>query len=432
MKLTNILALVTTPILVTGGVAFAVPKSRDYILNHLAPYSAVYKEQSAKLDTANKTIEEQKTTIAQLTLDLGSCKVELNNVKTDLEKANEKIKTLSLQIENLNITISNLESEKQTLENDIEDKTKEIEDLNTQINTLNADKQNLQNQLELEQENATNLNNKLNVVYSNVELLYDTYNMSLPAGETLAETRDEQINQKCTAIANFIEDLLSQSEDPVELSAGLYTTGTNTLVKSWDNLLAEGDITFTDGQLKVVNKDLSGDLVCGSVEGLTDLHDAFSSCKKLTSIDLSNLDTGAVTAMYNMFANCSSLTSLDLSGFDTSQVDDMNYMFGGCSSLTNLDLSNFDLSNATDFVGVFDNCLNLVDLNLGDFNINIDNFGGSFMEAFFNCPKLTTITYNGTIAEWKAKNITNETADIKEDGTVTVHCSDGDYVITAE
>ena len=278
--------------LIGTGVAFAVPKSRDYILNHLAPYSAVYKEQSAKLDTANKTIEEQKTTIAQLTLDLGSCKVELNNVKTDLEKANEKIKTLSLQIENLNITISNLESEKQTLENDIEDKTKEIEDLNTQINTLNADKQNLQNQLELEQENATNLNNKLNVVYSNVELLYDTYNMSLPAGETLAETRDEQINQKCTAIAKFIEDLLNQSEDPVELSAGLYTTGTNTLVKSWDNLLAEGDITFTDGQLKVANNGLAGDLVCGSVEGLTSLQRTFYSCIKLTSIDLSNLEIG--------------------------------------------------------------------------------------------------------------------------------------------
>ena len=385
------LSAISLPIVLASGVSLCVPQSRDYILNHIAPHSAVYKKQAEELDKANKTIESQQQEITNLTLSLGSYKAEINKIRIELSQSNA---------------------------------------------------------------NNEQLKNKLNVVYSNVELLYDTYNMSLPAGETLAETRDEQINQKCTAIAKFIEDLLNQSEDPVELSAGLYTTGTNTLVKSWDNLLAEGDITFTDGQLKVANNGLAGDLVCGSVEGLTSLQRTFYSCIKLTSIDLSNLDTSNVTNMVDMFRGCSSLTSLDISGFDTSKVTNMATMFDRCSKLISLDLSNFDTSNVTDMSNMFRGCSSLTNIDLSSFNtVNVTNISGMFTNCysleslclsnfdtvnvlnketlFINCGNLTSITYNGTIAEWKAKNITNETADIKEDGTVTVHCSDGDYTITA-
>ena len=82
----------------------------------------------------------------------------------------------------------------------------------------------------------------------------------------------------------------------------------------------------------------------------------FAFFKKMTSIDLSALDTSKVTNMASMFAGCSRLTSLNVSKFDTSEVTNMNGMFATCSSLTNLDVSNFDTSKVTDMSGMFCHC----------------------------------------------------------------------------
>src|SRR5699024_4319376 len=59
---------------------------------------------------------------------------------------------------------------------------------------------------------------------------------------------------------------------------------------------------------------------------------------KLTTIDLSNLDTSCVTDMSFMFGECSGLTSLDVKNFDTSSVTDMSCMFSDCSGLRSLNM----------------------------------------------------------------------------------------------
>ena len=82
----------------------------------------------------------------------------------------------------------------------------------------------------------------------------------------------------------------------------------------------------------------------------------FASFNKMTSIDLSALDTSEVTNMVEMFASCRSLTNLDVRNFDTSQVTDMSQMFDGCRSLTSLDVNNFDTSQVTNMYGMFCNC----------------------------------------------------------------------------
>ncbi len=82
----------------------------------------------------------------------------------------------------------------------------------------------------------------------------------------------------------------------------------------------------------------------------------FSGFNKMTSIDLSALDTSEVTNMQGMFGGCSSLTSLDVSKFDTSKVTNMMSMFGRCSSLTSLDVSKFDISNVTNMDFMFCDC----------------------------------------------------------------------------
>ena len=62
----------------------------------------------------------------------------------------------------------------------------------------------------------------------------------------------------------------------------------------------------------------------------------FYGCSSLTSLDLSNFNTGNVTNMNVMFRNCSKLTSLDLSNFNTEKVTNMNNILTNTPSLTNI------------------------------------------------------------------------------------------------
>ena len=118
----------------------------------------------------------------------------------------------------------------------------------------------------------------------------------------------------------------------------------------------------------------------------------FAGFNKMTSIDLSALDTSEVTNMNSMFALCSSLTSLDVSKFDTSNVTYMSYMFSGCSSLTNLDLSSFDTSKVTDMSNMFsaehDSLMNIEEINVSSFDTSqVTNMGGMFA----GCSSLTSL-----------------------------------------
>ena len=78
---------------------------------------------------------------------------------------------------------------------------------------------------------------------------------------------------------------------------GLYETGTTKFVKdgendmTWKYLIDNGDITTTNNRLKVVTETLAGDLICGSVSGITNLRYSFAWCENLTFVDASALDT---------------------------------------------------------------------------------------------------------------------------------------------
>ena len=92
----------------------------------------------------------------------------------------------------------------------------------------------------------------------------------------------------------------------------------------------------------------------------------FYECRSLKSIKgLKNLDTSSLTDMEVFFYKCRSLKTLDLSGFNTSKVRYMCNMFNGCKSLKTLDLSSFDTSKVKDFKGIFNGCTNLKSVKLG-------------------------------------------------------------------
>ncbi|EKZ4336150.1 BspA family leucine-rich repeat surface protein, partial [Listeria monocytogenes] len=111
----------------------------------------------------------------------------------------------------------------------------------------------------------------------------------------------------------------------------------------------------------------------------------FSYATKLTEVDLSGLDTSAVTNMTGMFQYCSALEELDVSNFDTSSVTNMWIMFDGCASLEKLDVSNFDTSSVTNMSVMFNDCASLEELDVSNFDTSsVTNM--SYM--FQNCASL--------------------------------------------
>ena len=139
-----------------------------------------------------------------------------------------------------------------------------------------------------------------------------------------------------------------------------------------EDLSAKGDGSVMayvlDNTLTIAANDtiVAGDYLC------------FKSLSKVTSIDLTYLDTSKVTDMSYMFYNCG-VTSLDVSNFNTSNVTNMCDMFQFCSGLTSLDLSNFDTSSVTDLSGMFSSCSKLASLNFTGFNTSkVTNFSGMF------------------------------------------------------
>ena len=130
------------------------------------------------------------------------------------------------------------------------------------------------------------------------------------------------------------------------------------------------------------------DLSSFDTSSVTTMHNMFENCYKLASLDLSGLDTSNVTDMSSMFYFCSSLTSLDVSKFDTSKVTDMYYMFSGCSSLASLDVSHFDTSKVTYMYYMFQNCTSLSSLDLSSW----DTSKVTKMSSMFSgCDELATV-----------------------------------------
>ncbi|EIC9823209.1 BspA family leucine-rich repeat surface protein [Listeria monocytogenes] len=118
---------------------------------------------------------------------------------------------------------------------------------------------------------------------------------------------------------------------------------------------------------------------------VTDIRMMFENCSSLEELDVSHFDTSSVTTMTSMFRNCSGLEELDVSNFDTSSVTNMTSMFQNCTSLEKLDISNFDTSSVTVMNYMFQNCTSLEEQDVSNFDTSsVTNMQGMFQ----NCTSL--------------------------------------------
>ena len=137
-----------------------------------------------------------------------------------------------------------------------------------------------------------------------------------------------------------------------------------------------------------------------NTSNVTNMSAMFASCRSLTSLDVSGFNTSKVTNMHAMFQSLYKITSLDVSGLVTSNVTDMGSMFSGCYLLTSLNMSGFNTSKVTDMNYMFSNCQVLTSLDVSMFDTsNVTKM----YNMFYNCKKLTSLDLSG----WNTSKVTD-------------------------
>ncbi len=126
----------------------------------------------------------------------------------------------------------------------------------------------------------------------------------------------------------------------------------------------------------------------------------FNKCSKIVSLSIED-GVAAEGSCANMFANCSKLKSLDVSKLDTSAVTRFNGMFNGSSQIKVLDLSNFDFSSFKGKNSKFIDAKFAGELHLPQSYVYFKN--GRFRLGIEGSDKALKIHYYGTEEEWKSR-----------------------------
>ena len=96
------------------------------------------------------------------------------------------------------------------------------------------------------------------------------------------------------------------------------------------------------------------DLSSFDTSSVTDISYMFQGCQTLTNIiGLNNFKGDNITTTYGMFSTCPKLTSVDLSSMETPKLTNVTYMFGGDTSLTHIDIRKFDFTNVKSYSNMF-------------------------------------------------------------------------------
>ncbi|HAO5785519.1 TPA: BspA family leucine-rich repeat surface protein [Listeria monocytogenes] len=208
-----------------------------------------------------------------------------------------------------------------------------------------------------------------------------------------------------------------------------YGSGIEKVIIRDNNYPTAPSLLTTEGMFKNCSNLMEVDLSGLDTSAVTTMWDMFNSCRELEELDVShfdtssvtnmsymfydnrnlevldvsNLDTSSVTNMYAMFEDCTSLEELDVSNFDTSSVTDMYRVFNGCEKMKKLDVSNFDTSSATAMVQMFRNCSALEKLDVSNFNTSLVT---DMRAMFAGCTSLEALD----VSNFDTSSVTNMAA----------------------
>ena len=222
---------------------------------------------------------------------------------------------------------------------------------------------------------------------------------------TVSGTNDENITsiQRYTSgvpSAATLENAVKVSTNTSEID--IYAWHTNGTIYYYTEAFNPYMNADAGNMFRALTKVTSIDLSTIDTSRTNTMHAMFLGCNSLTSIDLSNFNTGNVTNMSYMLYECSLLENITFeNNFDTSNVINISYMFYRCSSLTNLNLSRFNTSKVINMKAMFYACSKLLTLDLSGFNtISVTNMN----RMFTGCNSLTSIIFG---SNFNTSNVTD-------------------------
>ena len=290
-----------------------------------------------------------------------------------------------------------------------------------------------------EQRDLWRSNNKLdkqtgdNTTQTLNELLADL----IEKNELTEVERDKILDEGFVIIgSHYIDFTLSDEDDEIDwskLGPGLYKTGTKELIKSWQQLIDDGDIIVTDNKLNFVTADAKGDLIISNE--ITEIRHHFisdfcfySNENELTGVFIPKsvisadgfaggkniqkivIEEGVQNIPAEAFRGCSSLKSVILPNTITNIE---RCAFYKCTKLESIIIP--DSVTIIGF-GAFMDCTSLKNINIPKNVINIGE------RAFNSCFDLKSITVSKENSKYDSRNNCN--AIIETDSNTLIHgCS---------
>ena len=222
---------------------------------------------------------------------------------------------------------------------------------------------------------GSNVNAKMKRLSGSTSATYSTSNSNITAVERVDELPDME----------FTSDNIVSTSNSLAPIYMWFDSGTIKWYTNSDTIYLNENSSYMFSNLTRVT---SIDISDVNTSNTTNMGYMFNNCAYLETIDLSNFDTSNVTKMSYMFYYNTKLTSLNLENFNTQKVQYMDYMFYHCTGLTNLGVEDFDTSNVTTMSYMFAESSNITTLDLSKWNTSkLTNT--SYM--FYSCSKLQTI-----------------------------------------
>lgn len=226
-------------------------------------------------------------------------------------------------------------------------------------------------------------------------------NYSIYASNT---TTEENQNVLLTPKKEYFTAIKTNDFEKIIYGVGKYTYTYNGIQSNTVEYSPYIDLTSLNGMFSGCTDLSTIDLRNFSTSAITDMENLFSDCSGLNDIKLENVDTSNVTTIKSMFYNCSSLYSLDLSNFNLNKITDMSYLLANCSSLVNLNIDGLTTPSVTNMSYAFSNCSGLTSIDLTSFNISFDkSIKTNISHLFENCSNITSIN----LSNWKITENTN-------------------------
>ena len=237
-KFVNTISVLLGTAVLAGGVAMAVPHSRNFVLDKIAQKSEIYKTAVANNDDLKKSNDDKTAEIVKLQGELETKQTALAKCESDLKSVTETKTTIETQLASKTTEVEELTADKTKLTTDLETANADKANLQTQLDSVTAEKQALETkkselttQVESLTEQKTELENQLATANSDkVSLQSQLENVNKQLTTTQTELINTQTSlQSKTAEADTLTSQLSDKQNQIDTLTSQLSTNQSQL-----------------------------------------------------------------------------------------------------------------------------------------------------------------------------------------------------------